>query len=120
MADVTALIRTDHLQILRWQAVMGQLARQSRRPGSPARTPARAWGIMARLIDWHMSAVEQICGLAASQVSPWARRRVDNTGAVHANVREVLAETFLQPPASRPPAGPGAGRKVRRPAAQFG
>lgn len=99
MADVTALIRTDHLQILRWQAVMGQLARQSRRPGSPARTPARAWGIMARLIDWHMSAVEQICGLAASQVSPWARAQAalaDWAGVAAREARGLAADPNAQ------------------------
>lgn len=100
MADIAGLVKASHLLILRWQAAVGQLRTQSRRPGSSRRELAGAWGVTARLIDWHMSAGEEICGPATWGLSDHGLRRLEHARDEHAFIREILAEACLQPPGS--------------------
>lgn len=101
LADVIALIRANHLTILRWQVVLGDLRWQGRHPRTP---PSRAlpgvWNIFARLLDWHMGAREEICGLAMCDMGLWSRHQVGHMHKDHQYIREVLRETCLQPPSS--------------------
>ena len=95
-ADVIVLLRASRLEIARWQAQLGELLRHV-----PAADPdlAATWDTVAALIDLHMRAEEEICGPALCRAAPrgaLARQIRD----VHADIREVIAETCLQRPGS--------------------
>lgn len=98
MADVIALIRTDCVHILRWQAALGYLRHQPTCPGGADPPLAWTWHITSCLIDWHMSAQDDICGPVLSGTGPPGLCQASEVRAEHQDIRELLAETSLQPP----------------------
>jgi len=101
MADIIELILADHLQIMRWAALLGDLSRRGRGQGAPAELVA-TWETLAALIDLHMRADDEICGPAVFGDDPagWAMAR--QVREDHEDIREIFRETSLRPPGSLP------------------
>ena len=97
MADIIELILADHLQIMRWAGLLGDLSRRGR--GRDARAElAPAWETLAALIDLHMHADEEICGPAVFARDPAGRALARQARDDHDDIREILREARLQPP----------------------
>lgn len=97
-ADLIDLIGASQLHILRWHARLGEL----RRRGSPAscRELAATWDTVAALLDLHMRAEDEICGPAIYGTEPPGLAVAWDVKDAHADIREMLRETSLQPPGS--------------------
>src|SRR5690348_8475991 len=61
MADINELILADHLQIMRWAGLLGDLSRRARGRDDRAELAA-TWETLVTLIDLHMRAEDEICG----------------------------------------------------------
>ncbi|MBV9445251.1 MAG: STAS domain-containing protein [Streptosporangiaceae bacterium] len=98
-ADIIKLVGDDLLHILHWQAQLGELRRQRREPASrPAL--AATWDTLARLIDLHMRAEDEICVPAICERSVWGRDLAREIEGAHQGIREMIRQTSMHPPGS--------------------
>src|SRR5262249_13498333 len=84
-AEIADLIEADLLHILRWQAQLGEMRRRRR---DPASLPAlvTTWDILARLIELHMRAKDEICSPAICDPGPQGRALAREIQAAHQNI----------------------------------
>ena len=99
MADIIHLIRADQLHITRWAAKLGQLSRQASTHQCRPEL-VTTWQTLARLIDLHLRADEEICAPAVTAAMPQRRAIVRETQDTDGDIREIIRETGLQPPGS--------------------
>lgn len=100
MAEIVELIAADHLHIMRWQLRLAEL-RYRAEPG-PVLELAATWDTLAVLIDLHMAADEEICVPAICGNGPAGVELAREARDAHEDIREVIRETRLHPPGSRP------------------
>jgi hypothetical protein len=100
MCDIIDLIRADYLHIMRWAAQFGELSRHYSEESRPALIST--WMTLARLIDLHMRADDEICGPVVFGTAPRGRALAWQTKADHEDIREMIGETGLYPPGSPP------------------
>lgn len=74
--------------------------REAARSGEPARALARKWVEVARSIEAHLSATDEVCLLAVLGTGPQGRQQVRAIIAEHEDIVEVLRQAGLQPPGS--------------------
>jgi hypothetical protein len=101
LRDIIDLIEADRLHIMRWAARLGELSG----PGSgQGYGPVldRTWRTLAGLIELHMRADEEICGLAVFAAGGESRVLAGDIRAAHDDIREIIREANLQPPGSSP------------------
>jgi hypothetical protein len=101
MADIIELILADHLQIMRWAGLLGDLSRRARGRDDRAELAA-TWETLVALIDLHMRADDEICGPTVFGGDPDGRAMTRQIRDDHDDVREIIRETRLQPPGSLP------------------
>jgi hypothetical protein len=83
-----------------WQLRLAEL----RHRAEPSQTLALAitWDTLAGLIDLHMAADEEVCGPAICGTGPAGLALAREARDAHEDIREIIRETSLYPPGSRP------------------
>jgi hypothetical protein len=100
MAEIVELIAADHLHIMRWQLRLAEL----RHRAEPSQTLAlvTTWETLSGLIGLHMAADEEVCCPAICGTGPAGLDLAREARDAHEDIREIIRETSLYPPGSRP------------------
>lgn len=94
--DVVDLIVADRTRISRRCDEL----REAARSGEPARMLARQWAEVARSIEAHLCAIDEVCLLPVLGTGPRAWERVRAVIDEHEEIVEVMRAAGLQPPGS--------------------
>jgi Hemerythrin HHE cation binding domain len=99
MTDIIELVLSDHRRIRQLQKALHDTARYD--PGGrPGGALARMWDGLARVIELHLSAEQEICWLPMCGTGPRGREQIAAAAAGAADITAAIGEARLQPAGS--------------------